>query len=107
MAICVSGACPTFTVSSPRSVRILHWTFRRDDEAVVCELGLNGDESAYELRFNPPWNPAMLTKEVFGDAMSAFERQAAIERLLVDAGWMLEGFESEQRRPASQNDMAR
>jgi hypothetical protein len=33
---------------------------------------------------------------LFDDAMSAFERHAAIERTLVDGGWMLEGFDSEQ-----------
>ena len=95
MAMCVTGGCHTFT-GTDRAVRILRWTFRRDEEAVVCELGLNGDESAYELRLNPPWNPEGLTTEVFDDAMSAFQRHAAIERILVHEGWMLEGFESER-----------
>jgi hypothetical protein len=97
MAICVTGIGPTF-IAVGRSVRILRWTFRRHEAAVVCELGLNGDESAYELRLNPPWNPAGVTTELFDDAMSAFQRHAAIERLLVNDGWMLEGFESEQIR---------
>jgi hypothetical protein len=100
MAICVTAGCDT-SKATDRSVRILRWTFRRDDEAVVCELGLNSDESAYELRLNPPWNPSGMTTEVFDDAMSAFQRHAAIERILVHEGWMLEGFESEQvLRPA-------
>jgi hypothetical protein len=101
MAIGVTGGCHTIHATD-RPVRILRWTFRRDDQAVVCELGLNGDESAYELRLNPPWDPAGITTERFDDAMSAFQRHAAIERLLVHDGWMLEGFESEQvLRPAS------
>ncbi len=27
-----------------RHIRVLRWTFRRDDEAVVCELALTGEE---------------------------------------------------------------
>jgi hypothetical protein len=95
MAICVSGECRSLPASD-RAVRILRWTFRRDDESVVCELGLNSDDSAYELRLNPPWNQAGSTTELFDDATSAFQRHAAIERILVDAGWMLEAFESER-----------
>jgi hypothetical protein len=97
MAICSTGACHTLDATEG-SVRILRSTFRRGDEAVFCELGLNGDESAYELRLNPPWNPSSVTTEVFDDAMSAFQRHAAIERLLVQEGWTLEGFESKQGR---------
>jgi hypothetical protein len=74
--------------------RVLRWTFRRAQEAVVCELGLNSDESAYELRLNPPWNLREITTEVFDDAMQAFQRHAAIERVLIDEGWLLEGFET-------------
>jgi hypothetical protein len=74
--------------------RVLRWTFRRDDDAVVCELGLSRDDSAYELRLNPPWNLHSTTTEIFGDAMQAFQRHAVIERILIDEGWMLEGFES-------------
>jgi len=95
MATCVTSAC-RIDHHNARTVRVLRWTFRRHEEAVVCELGLNGDDSAYELRVNPAWNPLGVTTELFDDAMSAFERHAAIERTLVDGGWMLEGFDSEQ-----------
>lgn len=74
--------------------RVLRWTFRRDHDAVVCELGLNSDESAYELRLNPPWDLHGTTTELFDDAMQAFQRHAAIERILIAEGWTLEGFES-------------
>jgi hypothetical protein len=57
---------------------------------------LNNDNSAYELRLDRPWNPAGTTTELFDDATSAFQRHAAIERTLVDEGWMLEAFESER-----------
>ena len=100
MSTCATAACPTLDATE-RTVRVLRWTFRREEEAVVCELGLNGDDSAYELRVTPEWNPTGVTRELFDDAMSAFERHAAIERGLVDDGWMLEGFESEEiLRPA-------
>ena len=31
-----------------RHIRVLRWTFRRDDEAVVCELALTGEDREYE-----------------------------------------------------------
>jgi len=65
----------------------------------VCELGLNADHSAYELRVNPPWNAAAAAVEQFDDAMAALQRHAAIERMLVSEGWLLEGFESERVDP--------
>ena len=37
MAICVTGSCDTLNAAD-HVVRILRWTFRRNDEAVVCEL---------------------------------------------------------------------
>ena len=80
MAICVTD-------------RILRWTFRRNYEAVICEIGLNSDESAYELRLNPPGSLHGMTGELFDDAMQAFRRHAAIERILIEQGWMLEAFE--------------
>ena len=95
MAICVTGSCRALAAAA-RTIRVLRWTFRRDDQSVVCELGLNGDDSAYELRLNPPWNPDGITTELFDDAMSAFQRHAAIERVLVNEGWMLEAFESDR-----------
>jgi hypothetical protein len=42
------------------------------------------------------WNPVAATTELFHDAMSAFQRHTAIERLLVREGWSLERFESER-----------
>ena len=49
------------------------------------------------LRLNPPWNLRGITTELFDDAMQAFQRHAAIERVLIDEGWMLEGFECHWR----------
>lgn len=93
MALCIPSDSP-IAASPDRSVRVMRWTFRREHETVVCELGLNPDDSAYELRIEPPWNPAGAGTELFDDAMAAFQRHAAIERILVQEGWSLDSFES-------------
>lgn len=78
-------------------VRVLRWIFQRDeDETVVCELGLTGEDSEYELRVPAQWNPTGAAIERFDDALAAFQRHAMVERLLLDDGWMLQGFESER-----------
>jgi hypothetical protein len=78
-------------------VRVLRWTFENDeDETVTCELGLTGEDSDYELRVPPEWNPTGAAIERFDDALTAFQRHAMIERLLLDDGWVLRGFESER-----------
>jgi hypothetical protein len=80
-----------------RHIRILRWIFRRDDEdAVVCELALTGEDREYELRAPADWNPTGVAIERFDDALTAFQRHAMIERTLLDAGWQLDGFESEK-----------
>jgi len=81
-------------VAASQNPRALKWTFRRDQEVVVCELSLSPDHREYELRIQPPWNPTGTSAESFEDARSAFERHAAIERILVNEGWSLESFES-------------
>ena len=79
-----------------RYARILRWTYGRDGEDLYCELGLTPDLSAYELRLAPPSNQEGPTAELFDDPLSAFERLGAIERTLLDEGWSLESFESQQ-----------
>jgi hypothetical protein len=79
-----------------RHIRVLRWTFRRDDEAVICELALTGEDREYELRAPAEWNPIGRAVERFDDALTAFQRHAMIERTLLDAGWLLDGFESEK-----------
>ena len=93
----MSSALSAVTYSVPaaeRYVRMLRWVFRRDTEMVSCELGLNSDDTVYQLRIEPPWNPTGVSVECFDDAMSAFQRHAMIERILLDDGWTLESFES-------------
>lgn len=100
----LTAITPTATCAPPvdrsrrnyRHIRVLRWTFRRDDDAVVCELALTGDDQEYELRAPARWNPTGASVERFDDAMTAFQRHATIERALLDAGWQLDGFESEK-----------
>jgi hypothetical protein len=80
-----------------KPIRILRWTFRREgDDPVVCELGLTGEDREYELRAPAEWSPTHRALERFDDALAAFQRHAMIERQLLDAGWVLDSFESEQ-----------
>jgi hypothetical protein len=79
-----------------RHIRVLRWTFRRDEDQVVCELALTGEDREYELRAPADWNPTGASVERFDDALSAFQRHAMIERVLLDAGWQLDEFESER-----------
>src|SRR3954453_18402731 len=79
-----------------RHIRILRWIFRRDEDAVICELALTGEDREYELRVPSDWNPTGMSVERFDDALTAFQRHAMIERILLDAGWQLDGFESER-----------
>ena len=80
-----------------RCVRVLRWIFHRAaDETLVCELGLTGNDTEYELRVPAPWNPTGAAIERFDDALTAFQRHAMIERVLLDEGWYLYAFESER-----------
>jgi len=80
-----------------RHIRVLRWTFRRDDEQpVVCELALTGEDREYELRVPAEWNPTGAAVERFDDALLAFQRHAMIERALLDDGWVLDHFDSEK-----------
>jgi hypothetical protein len=80
-----------------RCVRILRWIFHRSvEESVICELGLTGDDTEYELRVPAEWSPTGASVERFDDALAAFQRHAMIERVLLDEGWYLHAFESER-----------
>ncbi len=88
---------PASAAPAEHAYRVMRWTFRRDTDTVVCELGLNSDHSAYELRINPPWNAIANATETFNDALAAFQRHGVVERMLIDEGWSLESFESGRR----------
>jgi hypothetical protein len=81
---------------SHRHIRVLRWTFRQGDEVAICELALTGEDREYELRAPAEWNPTGRPVERFDDALTAFQRHAMIERTLLDAGWVLDAFDSER-----------
>jgi hypothetical protein len=99
-AISATDTCPARIERGRRDyrhIRILRWTFRRDeDETVVCELALTGRDRAYEVRVPACWSPTHCDIERFDDALTAFQRHAMIERTLLDHGWVLDGFDSEK-----------
>jgi hypothetical protein len=77
-------------------MRVLRWSFRHESrQPVVCELCLTGEDRDYEVRVPREWSPYGRSVERFDDAYEAFQRHAMIERRLLDAGWMLDAFESE------------
>jgi hypothetical protein len=80
-------------VSADRPNRTVTWTFRRGDETLLCALGLDSKHSQYELITDVPWSghPSV---ERFEDVHAAIQRQAAVERLLVEEGWSLERFDA-------------
>jgi hypothetical protein len=79
-----------------RHIRVLRWTFRREDEAVVCELGLTGEDREYELRYPGGVEPDAPRDRTLRRCPDSVQRHAMIERTLLDAGWVLDGFESER-----------
>jgi hypothetical protein len=88
-------AQPSPLVAPVRTGTSLRWSFRRREAIVTCQLGLDSEESAYELTTTVPWSVDP-TVERFADAIAALQRQAAVERLLVDEGWSLERFAREE-----------
>ena len=95
MTSCATSATTTFD-HTDTGVRVMRWTYRRNEETIICELGLNSDHSAYEMRVALPPNLSGVRTELFNDAISAFQRHGAIERTLVREGWSLESFQSER-----------
>ena len=49
MASCAAAAVPR-SLPGVREIRVLRWVFKRANDAITCELGLTGHDSAYELQ---------------------------------------------------------
>jgi hypothetical protein len=72
---------------------------RFDGPSVSVRMRLSASSAQpRRLGVRAPLQPAVdlrgTTTELFDDAMAALQRHAAIERVLIDEGWMLEDFES-------------
>jgi len=98
MAICATGTARTDPASPfhgaqarDRTVRVLRWTFRRQEDAVVCELGLNATDTAYELRVDPACNPAVRIVANGGEMLSQ-QDLGFLQLVLVDQSPRLGDF---------------
>ena len=79
---------------SDSSIRTLRWIYSQQDDTLACELRLADDGLSYQLTTTFPTHPADQTVERFKDVTDAFQRQCALERQFVSAGWSLESYES-------------
>ncbi|MGE0449611.1 MAG: hypothetical protein AB7Q29_08510 [Vicinamibacterales bacterium] len=80
----------------PEGILVLRWTYRRQGDVLNCELALTPDFSAYELHVSAADAAGAPISELFDDAICAFQRQAGIERRLIEDGWHLERFARER-----------
>ena len=69
------------------STRVLCWVFRRNDQAITCEIDANRTH-AFEVSLVPHWNVSASVIERFDAAHDAFLRHAEVARRLRDAGWV-------------------
>ncbi len=81
------------TISSARCttepVRLVRWIFRRDGEALTCQVNSSGNQPGYDVCVVPHENVA--SSVVFGaeTAAGALQRHAEIAMQLREAGWSL------------------
>jgi hypothetical protein len=66
---------------------VLRWVFRREANAITCEIDAAGDR-AFEVSIVPHWDVSASTIERFNAAHHAFERHAEVARRLREAGWV-------------------
>lgn len=69
------------------STRILRWVFRRDDQAITCEIAANRRHS-FKVSFVPHWDRSASVIERFDAAHDAFLRHAEVARELRETGWV-------------------
>ena len=67
---------------------MLRWVFRRDTDAITCELDARGRHS-YDVCVVPHWNVSSAVIEHYDTPAAALLRHAEIARRLRDHGWML------------------
>lgn len=73
--------------SQSDSTRVLKWVFRRDDQAITCEIAANRRHS-FEVSFVPHWDRSASVIERFDAAHDAFLRHAEVARQLRETGWV-------------------
>jgi hypothetical protein len=65
---------------------MLRWVFHRGTDTLTCEIDAAGRHH-FDVCVIPHWDVAASSIEQFDDAVSAFERHAAIARRLREGGW--------------------
>lgn len=75
------------TTPGSQPVRVLRWVFRRQHDAITCEIDAAGDH-AFEVCIVPHWDVSASTIERFDAAYRAFERHAELARRLRESGWL-------------------
>jgi hypothetical protein len=80
--------------AADRRVRVMRWVFRREEDTMMCELGLAADASGYEVMTQSAGDGSIPEPEWFKEVTRAFQRQSEIEGELIRAGWSLESYES-------------
>jgi hypothetical protein len=78
------------------TIRSLRWVFTRAGRTLRCELSLDPNAFAYELRVAHDDN-ATAFSEQFGDVARAFDRQCRLEATLLRDGWTLDSYRSSSR----------
>ena len=95
MSVPFLAAARTRQRATSRAARTLRWVFRKSTDVVVCELGLDDRDLAYELTVSDSRTTGQPTVEFFADAITALHKQATLERGLIEQAWSLESFQTD------------
>jgi len=67
---------------------MLYWLFYRNDQALACELSVNGDQE-YVVQVTPLWDDEASVSESFRRPTDALRRHAELATFLRESGWLL------------------
>ena len=65
---------------------VLLWVFRRDSEAITCQVDINATGRC-EVRVIPQWDTSLAVVQPFARAGDALRRHAEVARTLREIGW--------------------
>lgn len=72
--------------ATPVSEPVLCWIFKRETQALTCELDMHADRSC-DVVILPHWDVKASLTEHYGALPQALMRHAEIARRLRDSGW--------------------
>jgi hypothetical protein len=89
MAIRTNVTTPsTLRPSETPRMGMLYWLFYRNNQALTCELSVNGDQE-YVVQVTPLWDDESSVCETFRRPTDALRRHAELATFLRDSGWLL------------------